>query len=62
VAVQQIAEWLKDLGMPEDAERFAENRSDISVLPDLTEQHLAAGLPTISYQLGQDSRGNPGSS
>jgi class 3 adenylate cyclase len=38
--VQQIAEWLKDLGMPEYAECFAENKIDISVLPDLTEQHL----------------------
>jgi class 3 adenylate cyclase len=38
--MQQIAEWLKDLGMPEYAEHFAENKIDISVLPDLTEQHL----------------------
>jgi hypothetical protein len=26
--------------MPEYAERFAENKIDISVLPDLTEQHF----------------------
>src|SRR6516225_5568334 len=39
-AMQQIEEWLKDLGMPEYAERFAENKIDISVLPDLTDQHL----------------------
>src|SRR5215471_16729819 len=39
-AMRQVAEWLKDLGMPEYAERFAENKIDISVLPDLTEQHL----------------------
>ena len=38
--MQQIADWLKNLGMPEYAERFAENKIDISVLPDLTEQHL----------------------
>jgi len=38
--MQQVAEWLKDLGMPEDAGHFAENRIDVSVLPDLTEQHL----------------------
>jgi hypothetical protein len=38
--MQQIEEWLKDLGMPEYAERFAENKIDFSVLPDLTEQHL----------------------
>jgi hypothetical protein len=41
VAVMQpIAEWLKKLGMSEYAERFAENRIDLSVLPDLTDQHL----------------------
>jgi hypothetical protein len=39
-AVQQIAEWLKKLAMSEYAERFVENKIDISVLPDLTEQHL----------------------
>src|SRR5215813_11409540 len=39
-AMQQIADWLKKLGMSEYAERFAENRIDLSVLPDLTDQHL----------------------
>src|SRR6516165_8183173 len=39
-AMQQIADWLKKLGMSECAERFVENKIDISVLPDLTEQHL----------------------
>ena len=39
-AVQQIADWLKTLGMSEYAERFAENRIDLSVLPDLTDQDL----------------------
>jgi SAM domain (Sterile alpha motif) len=34
--MQQIADWLKKLGMSEYAERFAENRIDLSVLPDLT--------------------------
>jgi len=38
--MQQIAQWLKKLGTPEYAARFAENKIDISVLPDLTEQHL----------------------
>ena len=38
--MQQIADWLKKLGMSEYAERFAENRIDFSVLPDLTDQHL----------------------
>jgi class 3 adenylate cyclase len=38
--MQQIADWLKKFGMSEYAQRFAENKIDISVLPDLTEQHL----------------------
>jgi class 3 adenylate cyclase/predicted ATPase len=39
-AMQQIADWLKKLGMSEYTDRFVENRIDISVLPDLTDQHL----------------------
>jgi SAM domain (Sterile alpha motif) len=39
-AMPQIADWLKKLGMSEYTDRFVENRIDISVLPDLTEQHL----------------------
>src|SRR5271157_6202661 len=35
-----IAEWLTSLGMSEYVERFAENRIDLSVLPDLTDQDL----------------------
>jgi hypothetical protein len=38
--MQQIAEWLEELGMSEYAQRFAENRIDFSVLPDLTDQDL----------------------
>ena len=38
--MQQIAAWLEKLGMSEYAQRFAENRIDLSVLPDLTDQHL----------------------
>jgi hypothetical protein len=36
--MQQIADWLKNLGMAEYAERFAENDIDMTVLPDLTDQ------------------------
>src|SRR6516165_3342686 len=36
----QIADWLKKLGMSEYAERFAENRIDLSVLPELTDHDL----------------------
>ena len=39
-AMQQIADWLAKLGMSEYAERFAENRIDLSVLAELTDQHL----------------------
>jgi class 3 adenylate cyclase len=38
--MQQIADWLKKLGVSEYAERFAENDIDMAVLPDLTDQHL----------------------
>jgi len=36
----QVAQWLDGLGMSEYAARFAENRIDFSVLPDLTDQDL----------------------
>jgi hypothetical protein len=39
-AVQEIADWLKTLGMSEYAERFAENDLDSSVLRHLTGQDL----------------------
>src|SRR5215472_3917634 len=38
--MQQIADWLEKLGMSEYAQRFAENRIDFSILPDVTDQHL----------------------
>jgi class 3 adenylate cyclase len=38
--MQQISDWLEKLGMSEYAQRFAENRIDLSILPDLTDQHL----------------------
>ena len=34
---QQMADWLEKLGMSEYARTFAENRIDLSVLPDLTD-------------------------
>ena len=44
--MQQVADWLKTLGMSEYAQLFAENRIDLSVLPDLTDQHLKElGVP-----------------
>jgi class 3 adenylate cyclase len=38
--MHQIGDWLEKLGMSEYAERFAENRIDFAVLPDLTDQDL----------------------
>ena len=38
--MQQIAEWLEKLGMSEYAQRFAENKIDVSVLRHLTDQDL----------------------
>jgi len=53
--VSTISEWLASLGMSEYAERFAENRIDLSVLPDLADQHLkdlgiALGLCQSRFQ------------
>jgi SAM domain (Sterile alpha motif) len=39
-AMQQIADWLKKLGMSDYADRFVENRIDLPVLQDLTDQDL----------------------
>ena len=38
--MRQTADWLKKLGMSEYAARFAENRIDLTVLRDLTDQDL----------------------
>src|SRR5689334_2996852 len=35
-----VREWLASRGLSEYADRFAENRIDFSVLPDLTDQDL----------------------
>ena len=39
-AMQQIVGWLDNLGLSEYAERFAENKIDVSVLRHLTDQDL----------------------
>ena len=38
--MQQIADWLKQLGMSEYAERFVENGINVAALPHLTDQDL----------------------
>jgi class 3 adenylate cyclase/tetratricopeptide (TPR) repeat protein len=40
IAMQQIADWLRKLGMSEYAERFAENDIEIDILPELTDHDL----------------------
>jgi SAM domain (Sterile alpha motif) len=39
-AMEQIEDWLKKLGMSEYTQHFVENRIDLSVLPELTDQDL----------------------
>ena len=44
--MQQIADWLQNLDLGEYAERFAENKIDIAVLPHITDQDLKdIGIP-----------------
>jgi hypothetical protein len=44
--MQQSADWLEKLGMSEYAQRFAENKIDVSVLRHLTDQDLKdIGVP-----------------
>ena len=38
--MQQIADWLKTLGMSEYAQRFAENGITVAALPHLSDQDL----------------------
>jgi class 3 adenylate cyclase len=39
-AMQQIADWLKQLGMSEYTQRFVENHIDESIIRELTDQDL----------------------
>src|SRR5262249_13354060 len=50
--MHQIADWLKKLGMSEYAQRFAEARIEIDVLPELTDQDLEG----LSIPLGHRRR------
>jgi len=51
--MQQIADWLKKLGMSEYTDRFVENRVDLSVLPDLTDHDLEKLLAQSPRQVAQ---------
>ena len=48
--MQQIAEWLDQLGMSEYAQRFAENDIDFAILSDLTDQDLEKiGIASLGH-------------
>ena len=49
--VQQIADWLKRLGMSEYTQRFAENDIDFAILSDLTDQDLKElGVSSLGHR------------
>ncbi len=49
--MQEIADWLKTLGMSEYAERFAENDIDFTILGDLTDQDLEKiGVASLGHR------------
>ena len=51
VAMQQIEDWLKQLGMDEYAQRFAENDIDLAILSDLTDQDLEKiGVTSLGHR------------
>src|SRR6478752_10843040 len=49
--MQQIAEWLKKLGMPEYIQRFTDNDIDFTILSDLTDQDLEKiGIASLGHR------------
>lgn len=49
--MQQVAEWLKKLGLVQYAQRFAENDINFAVLADLTDQDLKElGVSSLSHR------------
>jgi class 3 adenylate cyclase len=49
--MQQIAEWLQELGLGQHAQRFAENDISFSILPDLTDQDLKEiGVASLGHR------------
>jgi len=49
--MQEIADWLKQLGLSEYARTFAENDIDFSVLRDLSDQHLTDLGVSLGHRL-----------
>ena len=56
--MQQIADWLDELGLVQYAKRFAENGIDISVLPDLKDEDFDR-LPGITRLEPEEPAGAP---
>src|SRR5262245_11984714 len=49
--MQQIAEWLKKLGLEQYAQCFAENDINFAILPDLTDQDLKEiGVSSLGHR------------
>jgi len=49
--MQQIAEWLEKLGMPEYIQRFTDNDIDFTILSDLTDQDLEKiGITSLGHR------------
>jgi class 3 adenylate cyclase len=49
--MQQIADWLKSLGLSEYARRFAENDIDFTILGELTDQDLEKiGIASLGHR------------
>jgi class 3 adenylate cyclase len=52
--MKQIADWLKQLGMHEYTQRFAENDIDFDILNDLTDQDLEKiGVTSVGHRRRQ---------
>jgi class 3 adenylate cyclase len=49
--MQEIADWLNQLGMSEYAQRFAENNIDFAILGELTDQDLKeVGVTSLGHR------------
>ena len=49
--MQQIADWLEELGLGQYAQRFAENDISFVILPDLTDQDLEKiGVASLGHR------------
>jgi hypothetical protein len=56
--MREIADWLEKLGMPEYAERFAENDIDFAILSDLTDQDFEKNRRCLARTSPQTTSGH----